>query len=79
MQKSQVTKRPKYVVPACGPTCRRLKLDLNIGLSPTNIEQELCKDHLDERNTKSMTDRQTLCLRDLIFLCHVIINSEILE
>ena len=71
MQKSQATKRPKYVVPACGDTCRQLKLDLNIGLSPTYIEQELCKEHLDDRKTRSMTDRKTLCLRDLIFLRHV--------
>lgn len=68
-QKEQIL--PPYVVSTCAQPCRQLRLDLNIGMCATNIEQELCNENLDDSSSKMMTERKTQCLRDLIFLRHV--------
>lgn len=64
---------PDRLVPTCSGTCRDLKNDFDVGVCGTTIARQLCIDHLHYLNPRPITDRKTLCLRDLIFLRAIII------
>lgn len=63
--------RPDHIVPTCSSNCRELSEDFDTGICGTNIERKLRQDHFNDLKPRSMTDRKTQCLRDLIFVRHI--------
>lgn len=59
---------PTHMVPTCSAACRGLGRDFDHGICHTNIEQELRQGHFNDIYARCITDRNTQCLRDLIFV-----------
>ncbi len=59
------------LVPNCSPACRELSQGLGNGLCGTNLEQKIRKSQFQDLKPRSLTDRKTQCLRDLLFIRHI--------
>ena len=59
---------PTHMIPTCSSTCRGLGRDFDHGICHTSIEKKIRLSHFNDINPRSLTDRNTQCLRDLIFL-----------
>ena len=59
---------PTHMVPTCSAACRGQGRVFDKGLCHTSIEQKLRQNHFNDIYQRSITDRNTKCLRDLIFV-----------
>lgn len=60
-----------HIVATCSAACRELSGDFDSGLCHTKLELRLRQTHFQDIKPRSMTDRKSQCLRDLIFLRHI--------
>lgn len=59
---------PNHMIPTCSAACRALSHDFDSGICQTNIEQKLRRSYFTDFMPRSIADRKTQCLRDLVFL-----------
>ena len=59
---------PTHLIPTCSAACRGLGKDFDHGICHTKIEHRLRSTHFNDIYPRSTTDRNTQCLRDLIFV-----------
>ena len=63
--------RADHIAPTCSAACRELSEDFDKGICGTKIEQKLRQSQFYDLTSRSIADRKTQCLRDLIFLRHI--------
>ncbi len=59
------------LVNKCSAACRELSEGLENGLCGTKLEQKIRKSQFQDLKPRSITDRKTQCLRDLLFVRHI--------